>query len=99
MLTGKYRRGAPPPKGSRLAAASELARADFDILEALENFATSQGFDLLTLAISWLAAQPTTASVISGATRPEQVAQNAAAAGWKMTPEDLAEIDHIVGRG
>ncbi len=99
LLTGKYRRDAPPPKGSRLASSGDLARADFDVLEALENFATSRGSNLLTLAVSWLAAQPTTASVISGASRPEQPAQNVAAAGWKMMPEDLAEIDRIVGRG
>lgn len=99
LLTGKYRRDAPPPKGSRLASGGGLARADFDVLEALENFATGRGFDLLTLAVSWLVAQPTTASVISGASRPEQPARNVAAAGWKMMPEELAEIDRIVGRG
>ncbi len=97
LLTGKYRRDAPPPMGSRLARGADLERADFDVLEALEKFATGRGFDLLTLAISWLAAQPTTASVISGASRPEQLARNVAAAGWKMTPGDLAEIDRIVG--
>ncbi len=99
LLTGKYRRDASSPKGSRLAGGRDLARADFDLLEALKNFAISRGFNLLTLAVSWLVAQPTTASVISGASRPEQPAQNVAAAGWKMMPEDLAEIDRIVGRG
>ena len=98
LLTGKYRRDAAPPRGSRLAG-SDLARADFDVLEALEKFAARSGYDLLTLAVSWLAAQPTTASVISGASRPEHPARNVAAAGWKMTQEDLAEIDQIVGRG
>jgi aryl-alcohol dehydrogenase-like predicted oxidoreductase len=99
LLSGKYRRHAAAPRGSRLAGGADLAQADFDVLEALENFAILRGFDLLTLAISWLAAQPTIASVISGASRPEQPARNAAATGWKMTPEDLAEIDRIVGRG
>jgi aryl-alcohol dehydrogenase-like predicted oxidoreductase len=98
LLTGKYRRDAAPPSGSRLAG-RDLARADFDVLEALEDFATGRGFDLLTLAISWLAAQPATVSVISGASRPEHPARHVAAAGWKMTPEDLAEIDLIVGPG
>ena len=69
------------------------------MLERLENFATGRGFDLLTLAVSWLAAQPATASVISGASRPDQPARNVAAAGWAMVREDLAEIDRIVGRG
>ena len=98
LLTGKYRRGAAPPEGSRLAGAGDLARADFDVLEALEDFATGRGFDLLTLAVSWLAARPATASVISGATRAEQIAQNVTAADWKMTPEDLAEIDRILAK-
>jgi aryl-alcohol dehydrogenase-like predicted oxidoreductase len=97
LLTGKYRRGAPPPAGSRLAGSGDLARADYDVLEALESYAAGRGFDLLTLAVSWLAAQPTTLSVISGATRSEQIAQNVTAAAWKMTPEDLAEIDRILG--
>ena len=96
LLTGKYRRDAPPPEDSRLAGSSDLARADFNVLEALEEFATRRGFDLLTLAVSWLAAQPTTLSVISGATRPEQIAQNVTAADWKIAPEDLVEIDRIL---
>ena len=99
LLTGKYRRDAAPPKGSRLAGAGDLARADFDVLEALGNFALRRGFDLLTLAISWLAAQPATVSVISGASRPDQPARNAAAASWKMTQGELRQIDRIAGRG
>jgi aryl-alcohol dehydrogenase-like predicted oxidoreductase len=97
LLTGKYRRGEAAPAGSRLAGSGDLSRADFDVLEALEAFATGRGFNLLTLAISWLATQPTVASVISGAARADQLAQNVAAAGWKMTADDLAEIDRIVG--
>ncbi len=94
LLTGKYRRDTPAPEGSRLGG---RGGADFDGLEALENFATSRGFDPLTLAVSWLASQPTTASVISGASQTYPPAPNAAAASCKMTPEDLAEIDRIVG--
>jgi aryl-alcohol dehydrogenase-like predicted oxidoreductase len=97
LLTGKYRRGEAAPDGSRLAGSGDLSGADFDVLEALENFASSCGFNLLTLAVSWLASQPTVASVISGASRVDQLAQNVAAAGWKMTAEDLSEIDRIVG--
>jgi aryl-alcohol dehydrogenase-like predicted oxidoreductase len=97
LLTGKYRRGEIAPEGSRLAGSGDLSGADFDVLENLENFATSRGFNLLTLAVSWLASQPTVASVISGAARADQLAQNAAAAAWKMTADDLAEIDRIVG--
>ncbi len=99
LLTGKYRRGEGAPAGTRLDGDARLSSADFDQLEALENFATSRGHDLLTLAVSWLASQPVTVSVIAGATRYEQMAQNAAAASWKMTGEELAEIDKIVGVG
>ena len=96
LLTGKYRRDAAAPAGSRLEGAGDFRRADFDELEALESFSTARGFNLLTLAVSWLASQPTVVSVISGAARADQLAQNAAAAGWKMTADDLAEIDRIV---
>ena len=96
LLTGKYRRDATP-EGSRLKGSGDLSRADFETIEQLEQFANSRGHSLLTLAVSWLASQPVTASVISGATRVEQLAQNAAAADWKMTPEDFAEIDRILG--
>jgi aryl-alcohol dehydrogenase-like predicted oxidoreductase len=103
LLTGKYRRGEAPPPGSRLAAGGDwrvsgtLEQADFDTLEALEGFAAARRHDLLALAFSWLLAQKTVPTVIAGATRPEQVAANAAAASWTMTGDDLAEIDRILG--
>ncbi len=99
LLTGKYRRGEGAPTGTRLDGDARLSSADFDQLEALENFATSRGHDLLTLSVSWLASQKVTVSVIAGATRYEQMAQNAAAASWKMTEQELAEIDKIAGIG
>lgn len=99
LLTGKYRRGEGAPAGTRLDGDARLSSADFDQLEALENFATSRGHDLLTLAVSWLASQKVTVSVIAGATRYEQMAQNAAAASWKMTEQELAEIDKIASIG
>ncbi len=103
LLTGKYRRGAPPPPGTRLGeggrrAAGALTDANFDILEPLESFCAERGHTLLELAFSWLVAQPTVPCVIAGATKPEQVAANARAADWKLTPEDLARIDRITGR-
>lgn len=98
LLTGKYRRGETPPAGSRLAGGGALARADFAVLERLEDFAARRGYDLLTLAVSWLASHPVTASVIAGATRPDQLPRNAASARWKMTAEDLATIDGFAGR-
>lgn len=99
LLTGKYRRGEGAPAGTRLDGDARLSSADFDTLEALEDFAKARGHDLITLAVSWLASQPVTVSVIAGATRYEQMAQNAAAASWKMTAKELAEIDRIVGAG
>ena len=96
LLTGKYRRGSDAPAGSRLAGDDNLATADFDLLERLEAYAGDHGHDLLTLAMSWLAAQPSIASIISGASRPEQMAANAGAAGWKLTAGNLAEIDDLL---
>ena len=98
LLTGKYRRNEVAPDGSRLAGSSDLSGADFDVLEALAAFAAARGFNLLTLAVSWLASQPTVVSVISGVARVEQLTQNVAAAGWKITADDLAQIDRIVGQ-
>lgn len=101
MLTGKYTRGEEAPAGSRLAAmsasrAGRFANArNFDRVERLEAFAKKQGHTILELAISWLVAQPVVASVIAGATRPEQVRANADAARWQLLPEDLAEVDWI----
>jgi aryl-alcohol dehydrogenase-like predicted oxidoreductase len=99
MLTGKYKRNAPLPEGSRFAAWKTLGDrythdANFDTVERLEKFAHQRGHSLLELAFSWLAANPSVSSVIAGATRPEQVEQNAKAVDWVLTPEDLTEIDN-----
>jgi aryl-alcohol dehydrogenase-like predicted oxidoreductase len=105
MLTGKYRRGAEPPAGTRLAGMSaeqaEKALSDkrFDTVEALEAFATERGHTLLELAMSWLAGLPHLASVIAGATKAEQVRANAAAVGWAMTADERRTIDAIVPPG
>ena len=96
LLTGKYRRDAEAPAGSRLAGDATLADADFNRIEKLETYANDHGHELLTLAMSWLAAQPSIASIIAGASRPEQMLMNAAAVSWKLTPNNLAEIDAIV---
>jgi aryl-alcohol dehydrogenase-like predicted oxidoreductase len=96
LLTGKYRRATPAPAGSRLASRADLLeRADFDRLEAVERFAVERGIGMLDVAIGGLAAQPVVASVIAGATRPEQVAANVAAAAWRPTAADLAALDEI----
>ena len=100
LLTGKYRRGEAVPEGSRVQAwkmESALNEPTFDVLEQLEAFAASRSVRLLEVAIGGLAAQPAVASVIAGATTPEQVAANVKAGEWQPTAEDLAEIDRITG--
>ena len=93
LLTGKYRRGEPPPQGTRLSGRSEaLSDSAFDRIEALEAFAQERGYTLLELAIAGLASQPGVASVIAGATTPEQVRANAAAADWELSADDLAAL-------
>ena len=91
LLTGKYRRGEPAPAGSRLAG-RELEDERLARVERLERFAEERGHTLLELAISALASTPGIGSVIAGATRPEQVRANAAAAGWRLSEEELAAL-------
>jgi aryl-alcohol dehydrogenase-like predicted oxidoreductase len=97
MLTGKYRRGQPLPEGTRLSKGSPrfLNDKNLAITEELANFAAFRGHSLLELAFSWLLSHPPVASVIAGATSPEQVRSNVEAAGWRLTPADLAEIDKL----
>ena len=95
LLTGKYRRGEPAPAGTRLEGSDVLTDEAFDVVEALDDFAQSRGHTLLELAIAGLASQPAVASVIAGATRPEQVQANAAAAEWELSADELAELRSI----
>jgi aryl-alcohol dehydrogenase-like predicted oxidoreductase len=102
LLTGKYRRGQPPPEGSRLGGdgrfADMLTEQNLEIVESIIEFAESRGHTLLELAFSWLLARPVVASVIAGATKPEQVKANAEAAIWKLTEAELAEINEILSQ-
>ena len=103
LLTGKYKRNAPMPEKVRLSYVQNLADryltdANWQTVEKLTDFATKRGKTLLELAFSWLACRPPVASVIAGATKPEQLVQNVTAAGWALTPEDMAEIDKLSGR-
>lgn len=98
LLTGKYRRGEKPSTG-RLKNNPELVEnADHDVIDDLQGYASELGIDILDLAIGGLAAQPAVASVIAGATTPEQVNANVAAGLWEPTAADLARIDDITGR-
>jgi aryl-alcohol dehydrogenase-like predicted oxidoreductase len=95
LLSGKYRRGERAPQGTRLAGGEAGSDAQFDIVEALEAFAAERGIGLLDVAIAGLAAQPAVASVIAGATKPEQVRANVAALEWQPSAKDLEELDRI----
>lgn len=88
LLTGKYRRGQPAPEGARLAG-REIEETQFDCVEALASFAEERGHTLHELAIAALASTPGIASVIAGATKPEQVRANAAAASWELSQGEL----------
>ena len=100
FLTGKYRPGEGAPSGTRFDKTptfqAKLNEDNFAILGALESFAAERGHTVGELAMAWLAARPQVCSVISGASTPEQVQANAKGLEWKLTAEDLAEIDEIV---
>ncbi|XOV88862.1 MAG: aldo/keto reductase [Pseudomonadota bacterium] len=103
LLTGKYERGAPPPQGTRLAMWGErgrtaLSEENFDIVDKLAAFARDQGHTLLELAMSWLASMPHISSVIAGATSPEQARQNAEAAAWRLSADEMAEVALLSNR-
>jgi aryl-alcohol dehydrogenase-like predicted oxidoreductase len=96
LLTGKYRRGQPRPEGTRLSGRDEVFTDEtFDRLEALEAYASERGLTLLQVAVGGLLGQPAVASVIAGATKPEQVRANAAAGEWEPTPEDMAALNAL----
>lgn len=100
LLTGKYKREAMP-QGARLTTTPLFANRvyltdeNWEKVEKLEAFAADCGHSLLELAFGWLASNPTTASVIAGATSPEQIKANAAAVDWQLSAEELAEVDQI----
>lgn len=97
MLTGKYKRGEAPAEGTRMAAWGARAQAalsdrNFDKVEALEAWANERGHTILELAFAWLLGHPSVPSVIAGATKPEQVAANAATSAWKLTRAEVEEV-------
>jgi aryl-alcohol dehydrogenase-like predicted oxidoreductase len=97
LLTGKHKRGAAAA-GTRLTMpmfSGVMTERNFDIVEKLEAFVKARGRTMLELAFSWLAERPTVASIIAGATKPEQIEANAKAADWKLTPEEMKEIDEL----
>jgi aryl-alcohol dehydrogenase-like predicted oxidoreductase len=96
LLTGKYRTGRALPEGTRIASGSPwLTDRNLAVVDALAAFAAERGRTLLELAFSWLAAHRPVASIIAGATSPEQVRANAAAVDWALSRDDLAAVDAI----
>jgi aryl-alcohol dehydrogenase-like predicted oxidoreductase len=99
LLTGKYRREDIPP-GTRLATprpheTAILAAANWTLIEALDRYCRERGRSLLELAVSWLLSKPVVASVIAGATKPEQLEANASAARWRLTADELTDIERL----
>jgi aryl-alcohol dehydrogenase-like predicted oxidoreductase len=90
LLTGKYRRG-EAPEGARLAG-GEIDGTFFDYLDGLESFARERGHSLLEFALAAAYAQPAVTSIIAGATSPEQVRQNVASSGWRLSDADRAAL-------
>ena len=100
FLTGKYKRGEPAPAGSRGEKSpyvqKYLTDANFDKLDKLQTFADSRGHTLHDLAFAWLLNNQQVASVIAGATSPEQVTANAATAEWKLSAEEMDELKALL---
>lgn len=100
LLTGKYKRNAPIPEGTRMASGEfyqrSLTEENFEIVDKLSALAEGRGHTVGDLAIAWLLASPAVCSVIAGASRPEQMVQNVAAADWVLTPDDLKAVDEVV---
>lgn len=102
LLTGKYKRSEAPAAGTRFAAWKSVSQryvseTNWGIVEALEKFSAERNHTILELAFSWLLSNPVVSSVIAGATKPEQIEMNVAAAGWNLSNDDLTEIDRLSG--
>jgi aryl-alcohol dehydrogenase-like predicted oxidoreductase len=97
LLTGKYQRGQPAPTGTRLAGRPQVATdAQFDAVEAVAGFAAEHDASMVDVAIGALLANETVSSVIAGATKPEQVRTNVAAARWIPNESDLEELEGLL---
>ena len=101
LLSGKYRRGEAPPPGTRLGTysaedvAEHMTEQNLDAVDRLSAWAGERGHTTLELAVAWLLARPAVATVIAGASTPEQVRQNVAAATWQLTPAEASEVEAL----
>jgi aryl-alcohol dehydrogenase-like predicted oxidoreductase len=103
LLSGKYKAGEAPPEGTRLhawgdRAKDQLTEERLATVRALDELARTEGHSVLDLAFAWLLAHPSVASVIAGATKPEQVEANVAAGQWQLSDELLAQVDALAPR-
>ena len=100
FLTGKYRRGEPAPAGSRGESnryvQGYMTAANYDVVEKLAAWAAARGRGMNELAEAWLLAQPGVCSVISGATKLEHLQANAKAADWRLSADELAEVNAVL---
>lgn len=100
FLTGKYKRGEPPPGGSRGEFSAYvkglLTDANFDKLDRLRGFVDARGRTLHDLAFAWLVSKEQVASVIAGATSPQQISAHAATVKWKLSEEDMKELRELL---
>ena len=103
LLTGKYKR-TEMPEGARLTDMPTFANRiyltdeNFDIIDNLHKFANKTGHSILELAFGWMASRPTTASIIAGATKPEQIDANVAAVNWVLSQSEIDEVNKISAR-
>jgi aryl-alcohol dehydrogenase-like predicted oxidoreductase len=102
LLTGKYRKGAPIPEGTRVAKYERyrklLTDENLDRVEEFIGYAESRGYTILQLATSWLLAHRVVASVIAGASSAEQILANVGAASWTLGTAEFEEIDALLSR-
>ena len=102
FLTGKYKRGEPPPAGTRFGSnpafySRMITDAQYDILDKLQAFAGEHGHTMTELAISWLISHPWLGPVIAGVTRTGQITANVKAAEWKLTADEMVQLDQATG--
>lgn len=103
LLTGKYKKGQPYPEGSRATHQADrqvnrlLTEENLDKVEKLSKIAEELGLRMPVLALAWILRQPAVSSVITGASRPEQLERNLAASGTKLPADALEEIERILG--
>ena len=103
LLTGKYKR-TEMPEGARLTDMPTFANRiyltdeNFEIVDNLNKFAKKTGHSILELAFGWMASRPTTASIIAGATKPEQIDANVAAVNWVLSQSEIDEVEKISAR-